>query len=396
MVAQSGVEKPVSREELLRRARELVPALKERAAAAEAATKVPEESMRDIVDAELIRIGTPVRYGGFDVEIELMNEVSIELARGCPSTAWCYVLWALHGYWMPFWGVEAQEELFADGPDLRTSSAQLSVRSHYERVPGGYRVSGHGKFASGCDHAQWLFALAMGPEGPLQVIVRQSEFQVVDGSWDVSGLRGTGSKDVVIEDVFVPDHRARRPPPPLDLDPQSEKLPYDEHPQRRYAVPLSAIQGWDLPSVAVGAAQGAVDSMTERLHGSTGPMRSAQSPIVQGWIAESAAEVDAARALMHSDFEDAQTKGDRGEPVTALDLARYLRNRSLGFRLSVDATNRVFELGGARSLSMRDPLQRFHRDVHAASHGPLGSIAFVSQFYGRMVLGLPAFDAPPP
>ncbi|MBP5871231.1 hypothetical protein F3K24_29995 [Streptomyces sp. LBUM 1485] len=159
MSIQSGVDQ-AAREELLKRAAALAPALRQRAQATEDASQVSQETMQDIIDAELVRIGTPIKFGGLDVDVATMYEVAMEFSRSCPSTGWVYVLQALHAYWMGFWSMEAQEEVFADGPDMLSASVQLGVKSEWRKVPGGYRVSGHGKFASGCDHSQWMFVVA--------------------------------------------------------------------------------------------------------------------------------------------------------------------------------------------------------------------------------------------
>lgn len=394
MTVEAIIDQSADREELVRRARELAPTLRKRARATEDANRVPAESVQEIVDAGLIRVGTPVHFGGHDVEFETMHEITMELARACPSTAWCYQLWALHNYWMGFWPIQSQEEVFADGPDMLSASVQLSVRASYERVPGGYRVSGQGRFASGCDPSQWLFALAFGPEGPRQFLVPRSHFTVVEGSWDVSGLAGSGSKDVTVEEVFIPDYRAIQPAPPIDFDPQGgERPPYELHPQRRYTVPLAALQGWDFAAVGIGAAQGAFDELVERLTGTSGSVRSADSSVIQHQIAQSAVELDIARMMLHDDLEDAQSKGEQGTPLTPSDYARYMSNRSYAHELAVEVVNRVFALGGGRSLSKTDPLQRAHRDAHASTHpGPFGQFPLASQAYGRVLLGLNPAD----
>jgi len=386
MSIQSGVDQAV-REELLKRAAALAPALRQRAQATEDASQVSQETMQDIIDAELVRIGTPIKFGGLDVDVATMYEVAMEFSRSCPSTGWVYVLQALHAYWMGFWSMEAQEEVFADGPDMLSASVQLGVKSEWRKVPGGYRVSGHGKFASGCDHSQWMFVVAPGQEGIRQFILPRSDYTIDAGSWDVSGLRGTGSKDVLIEDAFVPEHRGKIPRPPVDFerDPDLERA-YGYHRQRRYLAPMSTLQ--DLTCVAIGGAQGAAEELIARTRGTSGSVKSADSTMVQTQIAEATVEVAAARSMLLEDMEVAQRIGEAGDYPSIEHLTAHLRNRGYGCKLSVQAVNRIFDLGGARSLSTKDPLQRLHRDVHAATHGPLGNFNIASQPYARAVLGL--------
>lgn len=388
MAVQVAVDESTDRDELIRRARDLVPTLRERARAAEEAARVPEETVQEIVAAGLVRAGAPVRFGGLDVEFDTLHEITMELARACASTAWCYQLWALHAYWVGHWPMQAQEEVFADGPDMLSTSAQLTVSSHYEQVSGGYRLSGRGRFASGSDPAQWLFAVAMGPQGPRQFLVPRSEFEVIEGSWDVAGLAGSGSKDVTVEDAFVPDHRVILPPPPIDFAPRGGTA-YREHPQRRYSVPIVALQGFDFPAVGIGAAQGAFDEILERLRGTSGWVRAADSAVIQTQMAQCAIDLEVARFLLHRDLEDAQSKGERGLELTPVDYARYMSDRAYAHELAIGVVNRVYSLGGGRSLSRNDLLQRAHRDVHATSHpGPIGQFSLASQPYGRALLGL--------
>jgi 3-hydroxy-9,10-secoandrosta-1,3,5(10)-triene-9,17-dione monooxygenase len=381
---------PVDRGELLRRAREIAPRLKERAFETETLGQVPDESREEILAAELVKIGTPVKYGGIDVEFETLHEVTMEFARVCGATAWVYTLWGLHSWWLGYWPKEVQEELYADSTQVLSSSTKLTIDCRYEQVRGGYRLSGHGAFSSGCDHADWLFAVAPGPDGVMQMLLPRTDFRVLGDTWNVSGLKGTGTKEVVVEDAFVPDHRIMRPTPPLDMSRADEPTPFGDHPQRRYTVPMFALMGWDLASVSIGLAQGAVDEMVARMTGTTGSARSADSAVVHAAIAEAAAEVDAAKALLHVSLEDAQNKGQQGVPFEMIDLARYIRNQSYSQKLASQATTRMMSMGGARALSLKDPLQRIHRDIQATIAGPLAMFPFASQPYGRAALGLDA------
>lgn len=385
----------LDRAELLRRARELGAKIKERASATALAGQVPDETARDIVDAQLNRAAVPLRYGGLDVDYTVHHEIAMELGRYCGATAWCFSLWGAHTWWVAFYSKEAQDELFANGPDVLTSSATFCVRSRQEEVPGGYRISGHWKFVSGCDHAQWVFADMKGPNGLLATIIPRSDFQVIDGTWDVSGLQGTGSKDIIVEDAFVPTHRTQLgggPDKLYDLDDPAQQPPFGFHPQRRYSTPKSALVIWDLVAPAIGMAQGAIDEMVDRLQGTTGRPTSGDSLIVQNKISESAAEVDAARTILLARMEHAQSHGEVGDPLTVLDLTRYARDRAYAVKLAVSATNRMFDMAGGRAIFLTDPLQRIHRDVQAAMHRDRLVFDFASQPYARVLLGMDPLD----
>src|SRR5467141_642600 len=130
----------VPRHELLRRAEQLVPALKERAAKTEQLRQILPESVRDLLDSTLIRIGNPQRYGGHGLEMDTAYDVAWELGRGCGSTAWCYSLWTVHNWWLGHFPERAQEEFFASGPDTLFSSGLNPARGKGERVDNGFRV----------------------------------------------------------------------------------------------------------------------------------------------------------------------------------------------------------------------------------------------------------------
>ena len=104
----------MTRDELLRRASELVPVLRERAARTEELRQIPDETVQDLQASGLIRIGNPRRYGGHDgLDMDAAYEVGWELGRGCGSTAWCYCLWAVHNWWVGHFPEKAQDEYFA-------------------------------------------------------------------------------------------------------------------------------------------------------------------------------------------------------------------------------------------------------------------------------------------
>lgn len=386
MTVQESAAVDVDRADLLRRAQALIPTLKERAAEAEKLGRVPEENVELIVESGLIRAGVPVKFGGYDVEFETVHDVATQLGRGCGPTAWCYALWGMHSWWVGYYPLEAQEELFADGPDVLTSSANFSADSRAEVVDGGYRVSGRWRFASGIDHARWVFAIVHTPEGPLGCMVPREDFKIIVDSWQVSGLQGTGSKDLIIDDVFVPKHRTALGA--SDLFASGPNTTYEIHRQRRYAGPRGALTIWELVAPAIGMAQATVDEMVDRLTGTSGGLRTADSPLVQAKIAESAAEVDASSAILHHDMAEAQDLAEAGTGPTPLDVTRYARDKAFAMKLAVQAAGRMFEMSGGRSLALSDPLQRVYRDVQAAAHRDGLVCDFSGQPYAQLRLGL--------
>lgn len=373
------------RDELLRRAAELVPVLKERAARAEELRQVPPETVQDLVSSGLIRIGNPERYGGHGIELDAVYDVGWELGRGCGSTAWCYSLWAVHNWWLGHFPEKAQEEFFASGPDTLFSSGLDPAGGKAEPVDGGFRISGRWGFSSGCDASSWAMVAipGSGPNALIWLLLPRSDYEILD-TWFASGMRGSGSKDIVVKDVFVPAHRALDP----DRAGAGDGTGWELHRRLSYRVPLRCLIGWDLAAPIVGIAQGAVDEFTARLLGTSGPGRTADSVAMQLRLAEAAAEVDAARAIHRQDIREILDRAARGDGFTEADRARYRRDKAFIVKLSVQAVNRLFEASGARAVMASEPMQRFHRDAHGASHHAALGWDVAAEQFGRQALGL--------
>ena len=381
--AKTGAES-LSAPELLKRASALLPVLRERASQTEHLRRVPEESVEELLDSELCRIGVPKRFGGLDVPYGLAIEVAEELGRACASTSWCYGLWAAHACLVGFWPLQAQEEVYREGPDVLCSSSLNPGKSNCEPVDGGYRLSGRWEFSSGCDSASWVMLGAPNIGERTWVLVPRDDFEIVD-NWFVSGLRGSGSKDIVVQDAFVPKHRV------LDVNSAgiSDLSAWELHGQGRYRVPVSTLLGWDLVGPMAGIAQGMIDEFTARLAGTSGPGRTADSPAIHTRLAQASAEVDAAHGMMTQDIGEILRKGEAGEPFSMLERARFRRDKAFITQLCLQAVNRLFDLSGGHGLFDSVPLQRFHRDAHAVAHRDGLIMDMGGQDYGRVMLGLP-------
>ncbi|MEV0460620.1 acyl-CoA dehydrogenase family protein, partial [Catellatospora methionotrophica] len=260
-----------ARDAVLERARALAPVLAQRAAQAERLRQVPAESVQDLLTAGLIRVGNPERFGGAGLDIDTAFAVADELGRGCGSTAWCYSVWAAHNWWLGHFPEQCQEEYFAAGPDTLFSSALNPAGGTAERVAGGYRVTGRWTFSSGCDAASW-FMVACGPRSDERrwLLVPRAEGEIVD-TWHAAGLRGTGSKDIVVRDVFVPEHRTINPNTAGDTD----RTGWDLHKRASYAVPLKVFLEYAVAAPVIGMAQGMVDAFAARARRGSGPNRTA-------------------------------------------------------------------------------------------------------------------------
>ena len=370
--------------DLLRRASELLPVLRERAARTEQLRRLPPETVKDLISSGLVRIGTPRRYGGNGLDIDAGHAVAWELGRACGSTAWCCSLWIVHNWWLGHFSERAQDDFFASGPDTLASTCLNPAGGTAEPVSGGFRVSGRWSFSSGCDASSWTMVSVPGDRpGTIRwLLLPRPDYEIAD-TWFASGMRGTGSQDIVVRDVFVPAHRVLDPDAAGDTDRTGWRL----HRRPSYRVPLRLLTGWDLAAPLVGIAQGAVDEFTARLRGTTGPGRTADSVALQLRLAEASAHVDAARTIHERTVREMVECAGAGEVFTELDRARYRRDKAFVARLCVQAVDRLFEGGGAHAIVEADPLQRFHRDAHGASHHAALGWDVAAEAYGREALG---------
>lgn len=370
-------------EELLRKASGLVPVLKERAVQTEDLRCVPDQTVQDIFASGLHLIGVPQRFGGLDVDYGIILEVATLLGSACASTAWCYSLWSAHSWLVGYWPLEAQQEVFADGPDVFCSSSLNPGSSTLERTDGGFRLSGRWEFSSGSHAATWVMLGADGPDGLLWALVPRSDYGIID-TWFVSGLRGTGSNDIVVKDAFVPHYRVIE----MRTAGESDWTGWEIHNHERYRIPVPVLLGWDLVAPIVGIALGMIEEFTSQLTGTSGPGRTADSGGVQLRLSQASAEVDAARALLRGDIQEIFEKAHLGESCSTLERARFRRDKAFVTQLCFRAINGLFDLSGGHALFDSVALQRHHRDAQAVAHRDGLIMDLGGLQYGRVALGL--------
>ena len=200
----------------------------------------------------------------------------------------------------------------------------------------------------------------------------------------MSGLRGSGSKDIVVKDAFIPAHRVVE----VSTAGDSDLTGWEIHGQDRYRVPIPVMLGWDLVAPMIGVARGMAEEFVARLTGTSGPGRTADSAAIHLRLSQACAEADAAQALMDRDVAETLRKGQEGEHFTTLDRARFRRDKAFCTQLGLQAVNRLFDLSGGHALFDSEPMQRFHRDAQAIAHRDGLIMDLGGQQYGRVALGL--------
>jgi alkylation response protein AidB-like acyl-CoA dehydrogenase len=389
-----GEAKTVSEAELKERARALLPGIRARADAAEQNRHVPEASFRTFREAGFFRLLQPRCFGGFELSYGAHTEISAEIARACPSSGWVVGVLACHAWIFGMFPQAAQRSLWEEDPAAVIATSFLPERASVARESGGFRVSGRWKFSSGAAHCQGIIVMAMlprqgGPPDAYFLFLPRRHYRIED-NWNAAGLIATGSDDVVIENVFVPDHCAL----PV-MDTAGGRSPGSAfHGNPLYALPLFAVFPFTLIGTALGAVAGALDFLADALslRASVMQVKLAEQPSVQMRIAEAQAELDAAWALVREDrvrINEAATA--RRLPEIAERVA-YRLHLGYAAKLCVSAIERLYPLGGARFIDPHNPLQRAWRDTHAvAQHiGLVWDIQAIN--YGAVRLGVECPD----
>ncbi len=377
--------------EAIGRARDLVPALRERAGAAETARGMLKETEADLHRLGLFRFLQPRRYGGMELDYVSFVDVPAEIGRGCASTAWSVANLGIHHFMLALYDERAQDEVWGANPDALIASGIAYPQGRGRKVDGGFVISGRWNFSSGVDVSEWNMLAAMIRDGDKVIdyrmcLLHKSEYEVID-DWHVLGMRSTGSKTVVANEVFVPVHRAL-----CTLDARGgDGFPGAKaNPNPMYRVPMSSIGAHGIGGAGAGNAQAALEltiaAVKERSTSYTASkMRDFQA--VQLRIGAASAKIDAARLLMRSDCIEGQDIAAQGVIPDALNKLRFKRNLAYGVQLCTEAVDLLHGMAGANGIYDSYPIQRIFRDAHAlAGHFSFSFDAQVSA-WGLAALG---------
>jgi 3-hydroxy-9,10-secoandrosta-1,3,5(10)-triene-9,17-dione monooxygenase len=377
---------------VLERARRLIPRLSERAPAAAAARKLPPDTIAEYRGAGILRILQPRRFGGMQGRFSLFSRIVEELTWGCASSAWVYAVLAEHQWIIAQYPEQAQIDVWGGDPEAVASSS-LAPRAAAKRVSGGWRLSGRYTFSSGCDYAQWAiigaFLGEMGdPRTIAYLLVPLGEIEI-DDDWQVLGLLGTGSKSLILRDVFVPAHRVvmvsdlfAGTPPGAEVHP--------DYPVLR--APRGYLVSYSLPPVAIALGQRALAVARARLAGrvSRGVRRLADSEFVQITLGEAAAAIDAATLSLRSGRKESTAEVSSGRKITEAEALRARRNMTYAQHQVGWAVERLCELDGARWVYDSDELGTIRRDLMIVLTHTAASRQAAMVPYGQMLLKEPA------
>ncbi|MER6996388.1 3-hydroxy-9,10-secoandrosta-1,3,5(10)-triene-9,17-dione monooxygenase oxygenase subunit [Streptomyces sp. NPDC000410] len=381
---------------VLEAVRALVPAIRERAAEAESARKVPETSIKELEETGFFRLLQPHAYGGFAADPAVFYAAVKEIAKACGSTGWVASVVGVHPWHVALYDAQAQDEVWGADPTARICSSYAPT-GKVTPVDGGFTISGSWHFSSGCDHADWalLGGLVTDAEGrPVDMrtfLVPRADYRI-DDVWDTVGLRGSGSNDIVCEDVFVPEHRALSFGPVTALNTPGQQV----NPEPLYRLPYASVFTTTISTPIVGIAEGAFDAYVEATRKRfrvTFGQQVAEDPFAQVRIARAASDIDAAWLQLQRNIGELYALASRGEELPMLLRARARRDQVLATERCVAAVDLLMEnAGGSAMRTGPNPVQRAWRDVHTGRGHAANDPERALVLYGQRALGLDIQD----
>lgn len=369
-----------SRAELLAKATALIPVLRERAQHCEELRRVPDETIADFEAAGFYKISQPLEYGGYELSPLTLFEVAMVLSKGCPSSGWCLCLIGVHNWEMGLLDPQIAEDLWSLDSSARVSSSYAPF-GQAVKVDGGYQVTGRWPWSSGCDHCTWVNVGVRGQDlPPLSVLIPRSDYEI-DDTWFVAGLKGTGSKDIVVDAAFVPEHRIHNSR--LSFLMQDPGRAYFTAACYRY--PFGVVFGYCLASVTQGIAEGALevaeDMMRNKLHAYDGS-KSSEDPFVLQRLANAKHRIELNRHAIVDAFSQMDAAlADSGTLSIELRVELKWRLQRLAHDNAASVTD-LMKAGGGAAMRLDNPLQRYFRDIHTATNH-----AFLNVDKGAMSMG---------
>jgi 3-hydroxy-9,10-secoandrosta-1,3,5(10)-triene-9,17-dione monooxygenase len=374
---------------------ELLPRLRETAPATEERRKLLDETVTALEEVGFFKLLQPEQWGGMQCDPTLFYEAVRRLASACGSTGWVAGILGVHNWHLAQFDQAAQDEVWSNDAAVRISSSYAPMGTGTV-VDGGYLVSGTWCWSSGCDHATWTFL-----GGPVikdgkpvdfgSFLLPISDYRI-DDVWHVVGLRGTGSNNIVVKDVFVPRHRF------LSYKAMNDHtaggLANNTAPV--YKMPWGTVHPTTISTPIVGMAYGAYDAHVEhqgkRVRAAYAGEKAKDDPFTKIRIAEAASDIDAAWRQLSGNVGEEYAYLVEGKEIPFELRARARRDQVRATARSIASIDRLFEASGATALSNDTPLQRFWRDAHAGRVHAANDAERAYLIFGNHEFGLPQQD----
>lgn len=382
--------------ELLERTRALLPSIRARAAQAHLDCRIPDETMAELKAAGLFRVVQPARYGGYEMNPNVLYDIQMALGEACVSTGWVYGLLAVHNFQLALFDDRAQAEVWGSDPDTLVSSTYQPV-GKVTRVDGGFRLTGRWRFSSGSQHCDWIFlgSLTPSPEagGPpimTTFLLPRPDYQVIEDTWDVFGMRGTGSLDIVVADAFIPEYRTHTMAEGFHIVDQKGlqvnhaplfRMPWGQ--QFARVVATSQIGG------LTGALEAFLGIATKRVSSANFQAMTAD-PHAAAVATRVRSDIEEMRSTLHRTFDSMMEHLETTGTIPIDDRLRYRYEAATIARRCAAAADTMMAVLGSSGLYTSSPFFPFWRDLMASRAHFANNPDALAVTLGGHYLGVPS------
>jgi 3-hydroxy-9,10-secoandrosta-1,3,5(10)-triene-9,17-dione monooxygenase len=386
---------PDLRAKLLEKARTLLPVLRQRVADSEAARHIHPDTIEDFHRAGFWRMLQPSMFDGLEVHPNTFFDVQILVASAHPSAAWVLGVVAVHNWQLALFNIKAQNEVWGDDPSVLISSSYAPT-GKVETVEGGYRLTGKWSFSSGVDHCKWAFLGGFvptdgcGPPDMRTFLVPLSE-ATIDDNWHTMALKATGSKDVILDGVFVPEHRTHKMSDGFRCDNPGNA----HHEAPLYRLPFGQVFVRSVSTTSIGIAKGALAfyrQVTSTKVGAADGNRASKDPSSQMACARAASTIDQLELVLHRNMAQLMADAASGKRTDIDTRVAYRWDSSEAVTKAVAVVDELFALCGARALFLSSPMHRYFSDVHGARAHYANRPDASGRNFGRVQLGMRTTD----
>ncbi len=365
--------------------KELQPVFRERAPQTRQERKVPQASIDALQEIGFFLALQPKRYGGLEMKPQEFFKLQIAIAEACMSTAWASGIIAVHAVQLAMMDDRAQQAVWNDSIHTRISSSYAPM-GKVTPAEGGFKLSGRWGWSSGSDHCTWVLLGAIVPgEGYRTFLVPRSDYQIID-TWQSMGLEGTGSNDIVVDDVFVPDYMTHKQSD--GFAGTNPGLAVNDAPLYRLPWAQSFIRVVSTP--AIGACKATVDLYKHAVlnKASGDPTKLAGDTQVVERIAAALNGIDEMEAILFRNFDVMLEQIERGEEIPLEDRIRYRYQASLVISKSIEIVDSLYEVAGGHSVFNDSEIQQRFRDVHTARAHVANNPTSFARNFGGVSLGM--------
>ncbi len=382
-----GLESPRA-QTMLEAARAMGPVLRERAAACNAGGQVPKETIADFHEAGFFKVLQPEQWGGYAMDPQVFYAVGLEVAKHCMSSAWVLGVVAVHNWQLAVFDDQAAQDVWSEDPTTLISSSYAPV-GKVKVVDGGFRLSGRWSFSSGSGHCQWAFlgAVVPTPEAPFDManyrtfLVPISDYQIVD-NWDVVGLQGTGSNDIVVDDAFVPEHRTHKSMDGFLCDNPGNAV----NTAPLYRMPFMQVFVRAVCTASLGALEGSLEAFIEVAKTRrVGPNKMSDDPFARVLAAQVNASIEEMKLTLYRNFDAMMECNRTGVPIPIDDRIRYRYDSAVVADRCLELSSKMLKASGSGGIRNGSALLARHLDILASQAHVANNVnPFGSNFGGTM------------